>query len=343
MVADRLRVGRPDPNVDERDTVAVLSHEVVRRHLVPPPASRRDLRLGILELAALVERAGHREAKIRTVLASQRVDREADEFVNVPDVVGEQHPVLEMLDRRSGIVLQPGEAEIGARRVEQSERTGLGRLLQPKAVRDLVANRHQLVGRKPARQLGRADAAKLDAAFVDDIGIWDFACGAPHRNLHAVIVDQMLKLDRQIFAEQLRPGDGRGIASGLVQASERARGRQSRRRRRRVIVDPELGIGKTALGPRFRIGPGAVLDVERQRLAQVGDRFIKDRAELVDDCFDGLLPWHPRPLGATRLRTQAGARLSARRGREASPAPQAPSRSRRRASSRSAGPGKTPS
>ena len=55
-----------------------------------------------------------------------------------------------------------------------------------------------------------------------------------------------------------------------------------------MIVDPELGVSEAAGGALLRVGQLAALEVQRQRLAQVGDRFVEDRAELVDDRLDGL-------------------------------------------------------
>ena len=57
VVADRLRIGGAHPDVDERDPRAPFRHQVIGGHLVPPPLARRDLGLGIGEVAALVDRA----------------------------------------------------------------------------------------------------------------------------------------------------------------------------------------------------------------------------------------------------------------------------------------------
>src|SRR5260221_77088 len=112
------------------------------RHLVPPPLARSDLSLGVGKLVEFVKGARYRQGREARVLAPKRVDRNADEFVDVADVVGEQDELLEMLGRRSGIVTQPRETEVGARPVEQSERTRLLRPTNPHAVRDLVAEVH---------------------------------------------------------------------------------------------------------------------------------------------------------------------------------------------------------
>ena len=51
MVADRLRVRRTDADVDQGDPDAPVGHQMVGRHLVPPPCARSDLRLGVGQIA----------------------------------------------------------------------------------------------------------------------------------------------------------------------------------------------------------------------------------------------------------------------------------------------------
>ena len=122
MVADRLGVGRPDADIDQGDAVAVRRHQMIGRHLVPPPDAGGDLLFGVGQVAMLVDSAGDRQAGEGLSGVAQRGDREADELIDIADVVGEQHEVLEMLGRRAGVMLQPGEAEIGARRIEKRQR-----------------------------------------------------------------------------------------------------------------------------------------------------------------------------------------------------------------------------
>src|SRR3546814_8066146 len=47
--------------------------------------------------------------------------RPGDEFVDIAVIVGEQDIALKMLGRGAGIMAQAGEAEIGAKRVEQGQ------------------------------------------------------------------------------------------------------------------------------------------------------------------------------------------------------------------------------
>src|SRR5438445_11719609 len=113
---------------------------MISGHLVPPPAPGGDLRLGVGQLAGLIDRAGNRQRLERTILAAQRVDREADELVDVADVIGEEDKVLEMLGGCAGVMLEAREAEVGARGVEQSERARALGAERTEAVRDLVAD-----------------------------------------------------------------------------------------------------------------------------------------------------------------------------------------------------------
>src|SRR5439155_26631404 len=89
---------------------------------MPPPLPGSNLRLGVGEVASLVDGAGNGQSGEPRVLPSKRVDRHADEFVHVADVVGEEDELLEMLWRSAGVVPQPGKAEVGAGAVEQRQR-----------------------------------------------------------------------------------------------------------------------------------------------------------------------------------------------------------------------------
>ena len=155
VVADRLRVRRADADVDQGDPDAAIGDQMVGRHLVPPPRARRDLRFRIGQMLAVVIAAGHRQAGVGAVLAAQLVDREADELVDVADVVGEQDEVLEMVGIGARVMLEPGEAEIGARAVEQGQRPRVADRIVPDAVGNLVADVRR------ARSTGTSATARL--------------------------------------------------------------------------------------------------------------------------------------------------------------------------------------
>ena len=55
MIADRLGVRWADADVDERDPCATLGHQMIGRHLVPPPFAGGDLRLRIGQVVPLVD------------------------------------------------------------------------------------------------------------------------------------------------------------------------------------------------------------------------------------------------------------------------------------------------
>ena len=179
MVADRLSVGRADADVDQRDPGAAFGNQVIGGHLLAPPLAGGDLRLGVVEFAALVDRARDRQRGKARVLASKAVDRDGDELVDVAHIVGEQHEALEMLRRRAGVMLQPGQAEVGAGPIEQGQRPRAASDVIPHPVGDFVADMDQLVRREEARQLGGADVADLDPAVLDHVSVRDFALDRP--------------------------------------------------------------------------------------------------------------------------------------------------------------------
>ncbi len=150
MVADRLGVGRTDADIDQRHAVALVGHQVIGRHLVAAPRPGGDRRFGIVEIAAFEQAARDRKARERAVGSAQRIDREADEFVDVADVIGEQDEVLEIFRRGARIMFQPGQTEVGAGTVEQGEGAALGIGEIIFAVGYLVADMRQLGRRKPA-------------------------------------------------------------------------------------------------------------------------------------------------------------------------------------------------
>ena len=178
MVTDRLGIGRADADVDQGHAVALVSHEVVGWHLVTAPGAGRNLRLGIVEVTALEPPARDRERGELAVGIAQCVDRETDEFIDVADIVGEQHEMLEMLGRGAGVMLEPRQAEVGARAVEQGQGPALGGRAVEHTIGNLVANVRELGRGEPARDLGGAQAAKLKLAAVEHVGVADFAFGA---------------------------------------------------------------------------------------------------------------------------------------------------------------------
>jgi len=149
MIADRLGVGRADADIDQADPFAAGGDEVIGRHLMPPPAALHHRRDGIGRVLGHIDPAGRRKAAIRAVRLLQFVHRPTDEFVHVPDIVGEEQIALGMFGRGAGIMPQPRQAEIDARSIEQGERArGIGRL-RPGAVRQFVADMGKLRGREP--------------------------------------------------------------------------------------------------------------------------------------------------------------------------------------------------
>ena len=101
-------------------------HQVVGRHLVLAPRPGRDLRFGLGRIAGVVASRRAPTGRCRAVRrAAAASDRQRDELVDVAVVVGEQDELLEVLGRRPGVVLEPGEGEVGAQAVEQGQRPRL--------------------------------------------------------------------------------------------------------------------------------------------------------------------------------------------------------------------------
>ena len=98
----------------------------------------------------------------------------------------------------------------------------------------------------------------------------------------------MLELDRNIVAEQVGPGDARGVAARIVEPGKCPHRAMGRARRSRMIVDPEFRISEAAGGAILGIGQLAAVEIGFERLAQIGDRLVEYRAELFDDRLDGL-------------------------------------------------------
>ena len=80
-----------------------------------------------------------------------------------------------MLGRGAGIMLESGKAEVGARRVEQRERTRRVERAIPCAIGNLVTDLDEIGRRKPARQFGGRNAFEVEVAAVEHERVGDFA------------------------------------------------------------------------------------------------------------------------------------------------------------------------
>ena len=185
-----------------------------------------------------------------------------------------------MLGRRAGVVAQPGQAEVGARAVEQGQRADAERAVEH-AVGDLVADVDELGRGEPARQLGGAHAAELELGAVDHVGVADLAGRAADLDVDAIVADQMAELLGQIGAEQPRPGDRAGVDAGLVEPGEGAR--RGRRRAFGLIGDAQLGVGEGADVAGVAVGADAVAGIGVERGAEIGDRAVVNGLQLVED------------------------------------------------------------
>ena len=156
------------------------------------PDAGGDLRFGVGEIALTIGAAGDRQAGVAAVGIAQRADREPHELVDVADIVGEQHIALEMLGRGAGIMFEPRQAEVGARRVEQRQWAGRVEREVPSAIGNLVADVDQLGRGKPAAELGGGNAVEREIAAVEDIGVGNLAGRRADRNFDRIVAHQML-------------------------------------------------------------------------------------------------------------------------------------------------------
>ena len=264
---------------------AARGDQVISGHLVAPPAALRHLELGVGRVARDIDVAGGGQRLVGAVLAPQLLDRPAGELVDIADIVGEQHVALGVVGRRAGIVAQPRQAEIDARRVEQRQRPlGLAAII-PGAVGDLVADMDELGRREGAGELGGAAFLELQVlAAVEHVGIGYLAPRPSDRDLDLIVADEIAELLAQIFPEHARPGDAGRVAAGMVQPAEGAR--REFLGQHLHMVDAKLGIGEQALGASARSRDLAGGQILRERVAEIGDRFVIDGAKLIDDLRD---------------------------------------------------------
>ena len=254
VIADRLGIGRADPDVDQGDPQTIVADQVIGWHLMPPPGRVRQLGAGIVGRRVEIEpaRAGQRDIAFLAQLLAGPVNK----LIDIAVIVGEQHELLEMFDRGPGVVRQPGQAEIGAQPVEQRQRDrvfGAGKL---DPVGQLIADQREFGGRKVLGQFLRTDCAEPRAG-VDHIGERDFLGRGGNLDLDLVIVGQHLELFGEVAGEQRRAGDGGGEAAGPAEPSERT-----------LVVRP--GFDPMVVDPQLRITPGTAFAAGRGRELAVG-------------------------------------------------------------------------
>ena len=149
------------------------------------------------------------------------------ELVDIAVIVGQQHPGLHRPPVGAGIVHEPAQRIIDARRVEQGERP-LGAEVEL-AVRGLVADRGERRHGKETRELRRVGAAarQLIAAF-DHIRVGNLLRADADLDRGAVFRDQRLELLEQIGAKFRRLRDRRRVDAGFAELGEGARAREGR-------------------------------------------------------------------------------------------------------------------
>ncbi|PAV67655.1 hypothetical protein WR25_16598 [Diploscapter pachys] len=267
VVADRLRVRRPHADVDQRDAGAIVGHQVIGRHLMPPPRAVVDQ---LVDVAGLVDHdiAGTRQGREARTLTQLRRSP-ANEFIDIAVIVRKQYEALRMLRRRPHIVTQARETEIGAQRVEQRQRTATA-FGDPQAVRDLIADMGEFGRREMPRQFGRRHGVEAQRMTgIEHIGERDFLPPRHRLDLDVIILDQQRQLFGQIIRKQRGLGDADRIVAGRHQPPERPRRR--RPVARRGIAQADDGIGERAVE--------AALRRRRRAIGQIG---VEGRLQAVD-------------------------------------------------------------
>ena len=171
---------------------------------------------------------------------SQTLVAQLHERIDVELIIREDHEVLEMLRIRAGVVIEPAQRIIDARRAEQGQRFGrTGRELQG-VIGDRVVNRSQVrhiemiaQGSRNARlAAGRGRGLNVDIPTIGEMNrdrlvqLADF-----HRD--AVIFNQPPDLVGEISSEQIRPRHRGLIHAG---ACDKAVGE--------TRIEPHMGRGR---------------------------------------------------------------------------------------------------
>ena len=143
VVGHVARVGRTGPDVDQGDAAIAGLDEMKGRHL------RHALGRGPNRSAAEARIAGHHVARpdegFRTDLAGREaLPARLRERIDIELVVREDHEILEVIRVGAGVVIEPAQRVIHARRPEQGERLGgPGRQLE-RAIGDRIIHRRKV-------------------------------------------------------------------------------------------------------------------------------------------------------------------------------------------------------
>ena len=261
VIGDRLRVGRADADVDQRDAAALRGDEVVRRHL--RLARRHGARGGRALAASRHAIAGFDEGGVLAVAGGHALAREAAELVDVELVVREQDVVLEVTGGGAGVVHEAVQRVVDALGGERGERPrSAGRRLVG-AVDDVVvdvgdvghvervAERH----RQRLRVLALERGARLEREVQRNL----------HRGLadldaRAVVADQQIELVGQVAPEQRRLRDRRRVEPRVVDV---AVGQPGVDARVGIVPEPHLGVERPVTPAR-----GLAVEVAGEGLAE---------------------------------------------------------------------------
>ena len=198
-------------------------------------------------------------------------------------IIGEQQIALEVRHRCAGIMLQPLQREIGARRIKQSQRT-IVIWLEQFAIGNLVTNVAKRWRWEPFCQISRADLVQsASLALIPDIGVRNFRCRQADFNLDIIIAEQRLQLLHQIMAVKFWLRHGRRVSTRLGHFAECAR--NWRRRSIRVVVNDQFRIAECASRPGIGIRRLTIFEEILQRIAERVYRRCVELFQLINYCF----------------------------------------------------------
>ena len=207
VVGDRLGVGRPDADVDQGDAAPVGADDVVGGHLKAVPDDGGGLRFRFLRRGAGIDDDIARQHQLARRAGAQLFEPPMDELVDVAVVVGQQQPRLHRAPVGAGVVDEPAQRVIDARRVEQSDRPlEPGRISNAPSVISSPTTASDGTGKKRASSAAVAPRRKSSSPLSRHVRIRDFLPADADLDRRAEFLNQRLELFEQIVAEALAPG-----------------------------------------------------------------------------------------------------------------------------------------
>ncbi|MNK95761.1 hypothetical protein D3C87_1160150 [compost metagenome] len=270
VIGHRLRVRRPDADIDQRDAELVLAHEVVGRHLRQRARAGGVVGFAVAKVLGHVARFDEAHVAVAAIAGHQRA-AQRHELIDITLIVREQDKALEVLRRRAGVVVEPLQGQVHALRGEQRERPGLARRGLVGAVGDGVVDAAQLGQHEGGFQLARLGVADVGGRGFDHERQRDWTARQANHHRHAVIAHQALDLVAVVVAQQVRPRDRGAVDAGVGYRTPRraAVGHHG------FEVDRDAEVRVARVGRRWE---GLALREGVETRAHGGDRAVVDLA-----------------------------------------------------------------